>query len=254
MTAASMPATPLLGRRERLWPTVAVSLALHCAFIGTALWAGSRKAEIDLDQKPIVARLVRQGELRPKELLPRKEATPPPAPREPDPAPAPTPAPAPPAPAKVAAPTPAAAPRPAAPAKPGPAKSGTGNALASAMSRVEKDQPVYGDPDGHPLGDADEGEAGDQYLALVSRALQESYVLPTTISERDRMHLKAVVVLYIEPDGRISRHEFESRSGSAMFDAALERAIQSARLPPPPPERRAQYRSQGLAVLYRVAP
>jgi colicin import membrane protein/protein TonB len=248
-----MPASPLLGRRERLWPTVAISAAVHAALIGVALWAGSRGPRIDLEQKPIVARLVRQGELRPRELLPRKEASPPPAPREPDPAPTP-PAAEPPPPAKVAAPAPAAAPpKPAPPAKAGPARAGTGDALASALSRIEKDQKVYGDPDGHPLGDADEGEAGDQYLALVSRALQESYVLPTTISERDRMHLRAVVVLYIEADGRVSRHEFESRSGNAVFDAALERAIRSARLPPPPAEHRARYRSQGLAVLYRIA-
>jgi colicin import membrane protein/protein TonB len=85
----------------------------------------------------------------------------------------------------------------------------------------------------------------------VTRALQETYTLPATISDRERMHLRATVLLFIEPDGRISRYEFESRSGNPSFDGALESAVRGARLPPPPSERRDRYRSQGLAVLYR---
>jgi colicin import membrane protein len=113
---------------------------------------------------------------------------------------------------------------------------------------------VYGSPDGDARGDADQGEAGDQYLALVTRALQDTYVLPSTISDRERLHLRATVLLFIEPDGKITRWQFVDRSGNGVFDAALEQAVRSARLPPPPPEWRERYRAQGLAVVYRPGP
>jgi colicin import membrane protein/protein TonB len=243
--------SPLLGRRERLWPMIAASFALHAAAIGGLVWHAARSPKIDLDQKPIVARLVRQGELRPRELLPRKQAAPAPAPA-PEVAVAPAPKPAAPVPAPAPAPSAKApAAKPAAPVAAAPRAPGTStNALAQALGRIEQEK-VYGDPDGDPRGDADEGEAGDQYLALVTRALQDTYVLPSTISDRERMHLRATVVLFIEPDGRVSRWSFEDRSGNAVFDAALERAVRAARLPPPPAGMRDRYRSQGLAVLYR---
>jgi colicin import membrane protein/protein TonB len=280
-TATAAPQSALLvGQRDRLWPMVAVSLVVHAALIALAAWHRP-PAVLDLNQKPIVARLARYGELRPKHYMPRKEASPPPGPPAPvvsaptpPPAPAPPPAPEPPKAAPAPAPAPKVAEAPPAP-KPGampppkaePAKAqptqavaqapaaarpaaGGGGGLASALSRVQRDQKVYGSPDGDPLGDAEEGE-GDAYLALVTRALQETYTLPATISDRERMHLRATVLLFIEPDGRVSRYEFESRSGNPTFDGALESAVRSARLPPPPAERRDRYRSQGLAVLYR---
>jgi colicin import membrane protein/protein TonB len=76
-------------------------------------------------------------------------------------------------------------------------------------------------------------------------------VLPSTISDRDRLHLKATVVLYLDSDGSVLRYAFESRSGDSAFDAALERAIHAARIPPPPAEFRQKYRNEGLGVLYR---
>jgi colicin import membrane protein len=254
LTTATMPPSPLLGRRERLWPTIAVSLLVHAVVVGAMLWRHPVTL-VDLNQKPIVARLVRLGETRPKEFLPRKDAAPPPGPVAATP-PAPEPPKAAPPPKADALPPPKAAPAKPAAAAPKVARAEPqqrpgGGGLASALSRISKEQKVYGSPDGDARGDADEGEAGDQYLALVTRALQETYNLPATISDKERLHLRATVVLFIEPDGRIARHQFESRSGNPMFDSALERAIRDARLPPPPAEMRARYRTQGLAVLYR---
>ncbi len=247
--------SPLLSRRERLWPLVLVSLAVHAALMAFAV-VHRPPPLVDLQQKPIEARLVRLGEKRPESWLPRKELA------SPEPAPAPTPPPqavpapvAKPQPAPVAVPVlkpkPAVAPRP----KPAPRASGRGDVLSSVLSRVRRDkaldEKVYGDPGGDPSGDASEGAPGDRYLALVERALRDSYVLPATISERDRMHLKATVVLYLDADGSVLRYTFESRSGNPAFDAALERAIRAARLPPPPADLRGRYRNEGLGVLYR---
>jgi colicin import membrane protein/protein TonB len=254
MSTAALPPSPLFGRRERLWPTMVVSLAVHVLFVGLVLYRRP-PAVLDLNQKPIVAKLVRLGEVRPKEWLPQKAATPPPGPiaaAPPAPAPEP-PKPAPPAPDAMAPPKAAPPPKPAAPAKTAPVATTQtgGGGLASVLSKVERDRKIYGSPDGDPRGDADEGEGGDEYLGLVTRALKDTYNLPATISEQERMHLRAVVVLFIQPDGTIARHEFQSRSGNPTFDAALERAVRSARLPPPPAQVRERYRTQGLEVLYR---
>jgi colicin import membrane protein/protein TonB len=112
-------------------------------------------------------------------------------------------------------------------------------------------EPVYGDPNGDPMGDSSEAGDGDRYLALVQRTLRDTYILPATLSDRDRMRLKATVVLYIDPDGQVLRYAFEERSGNGAFDDALERAIRAARLPPPPSDLRDRYRSEGLGVVYR---
>lgn len=253
MSASTIPLSPLMAPRERIWPLVIVSLVAHAAVIAAAV-VHRPAPPIDLQQKPIVARLVRLGEKRPEQWLPRKEAAPPPAAATPEPVPIQAAQPSKPqAAAAPVAKAPPAPPKPAAATR-GPAKSGRPDVLASVMSRMEKEkarEPVYGDPSGVAGGDAEQAGAGDQYLALVERALRESYTLPSTLSERDRLYLKATVVLYVDADGTVLRYAFETRSGNPSFDSALERAIRAARLPPPPPELRKQYRTEGLGVMYR---
>jgi colicin import membrane protein/protein TonB len=234
----SIPVATALGRRDRFWPAVSVSVAVHVALVA---WAVLRTPPpLDLDQKPLRARLVRLGERKPESFLPRKE----------EPAPEPPPAPqvaelGPPSPAP-AAPAPAKAPR-AEPAKPA-------SGLDSVLSRMRKEvaeERRWGDPGGDPGGDADEA-AGDRYHALVERALRASYDVPSTISEQERLFLKATVLLYIEPDGRIARWRFAERSGNPAFDAALERTLRATRLPPPPGAERDFYRRTGLQVLFKI--
>jgi TonB family protein len=257
LTTAALPTSSLL-RRERLWPTILVSLAVHAAAI-VLLFVVRPAPPLDLGQQPIRVRPVRLGEKRPDHLLPRKnEGMPPPAPVAAPvataPRPAPVAAPPPPAPSKPvagAAPTTAkASPAVARGAAAGAKGTGGRDALAQVMSRFENTVPE-GSPDGDPLGTESDGDVGDRYLAQVTRALQETYTLPSTISERERMYLTATVLLFIEPDGRVSRWQFAQRSQNPVFDGALERAIQTARVPPPPPEMAQRYRTQGLAVLYR---
>jgi len=249
MNATALELSPLVTRRERMWPLVVASLLIHAALIAAAI-VHRAPPPLDLQQKPIVAKLVRLGPKKPESWLPRKEFAPPPAAASPEPAPVA----AKPAETKTV-PVPVTKPVPARAAASGPSAAGRTDVLASVMSKVQHDKaradPLYGDPSGSQLGDASEGEPGDQYLALVERALRESYTLPATISEHDRMHLRATVILYVDSDGKVLRYAFEKRSGDDSFDAALERAIGAARLPPPPAEFRKKYRTEGLGVLYR---
>lgn len=227
---------PLLSRRERLWPVVLASATAHAAIL---TWGALHRPPpiIDLEQKPIVAKLVRLGEKRPEAFLPRIEEAPPP----------PT--------APAAVPVPGPAPKaPSPPARPGPARP---DPLQAALNRIRRDRalgapPRYGDPSGSSEGQASDAEEGDRYLALVTQAIQANYRLPSTLSDKDRASLRATVVITIEPDGRISGHRFEQRSGNVSFDDALERTIRRTRLPPPPAEMRERYRSAGLPVRFHM--
>jgi colicin import membrane protein/protein TonB len=247
----ALPVASALARRDRLWPAVAASAVAHVLLVA---WAVVHRPAppIDLSQKPIVAKLVRLGEKRPEEWLPRKEAAPPP------PAAAPAPAvPVAPVAVKPAAPAPAAkAPAPRAPA-PAPAVApprAGGASLSSILSKVQRDvdERRYGAPDGHAAGDSDTAE-GDQYAALVDRALRANYVVPVTVPERERMHLEADVILWIEPDGRITRWKQDRSSGNPTFDAAVERTLRATtRVPPPPEHLRDAYRRLGIQLLFRA--
>jgi colicin import membrane protein/protein TonB len=114
-----------------------------------------------------------------------------------------------------------------------------------------KQELAAGSPDGDPLGDSSEA-VGDQYLAQVVRALRRNYRVPSTIGEKERLYLQGTIVLFIEPDGRVLRHEFVKRSGNPVFDDALERAVRDIRLPPPPDDTRDGYRRRGLQVDFKI--
>jgi outer membrane biosynthesis protein TonB len=233
-------------RRDRLWPAVVASVAVHLVLGGLAIQR--RGPLVDSVQQPITARLVRLGEPRPRELLPRKEPEAPPAAPGPEAAPVPAPAPAAPrpAPAAKAVATPRATARP--PAERGGA---TGARKLSSVLSGLKQELAAGSPDGDPLGDSSEA-VGDQYLAQVVRALRRNYRVPSTIGEKERLYLQGTIVLFIEPDGRVLSHEFVKRSGNPTFDDALERAVRDTRLPPPPADAREAYRRRGLQVDFKI--
>ncbi len=251
-----MVESELLRRPDRLWPLLLASLALHAAVLGVAFYVRP-PAIVPLDQKPIVAKLVRLGEKRPEQWLPRREV---PVAEAAPAAPNAVPVPAPPAPPQktVALPSPKPAPKPSPPRPASATPGGKGSdALSRALDKVRKNDALaskerWGDPSGSPLGEATDASEGDRYLALVTQALQSSYRLPATISEQERMYLKATVVLTVEPDGKVSSFRFEKRSGNAAFDQALERAVRDSRLPPPPPELRQRYRTVGLGVNFKI--
>jgi colicin import membrane protein/protein TonB len=250
----ALPVASALSRRDRLWPAVSASVVAHAFLV---VWALARQAPppIDLEQKPIVAKLVRLGERRPEEWLPRKEAPPPaPAPARPAPAAVPVPVPAAPAPPRTATSSPTKP--PAATPAPSPAANGKagGTSLASIMSKVQKqaEKDRWGDPNGSSAGDSDSAE-GDQYLALVHRALRANYVVASvTVSERERLYLEANIILWIDPDGRITRWQLARPSGNAAFDAAVERTLRATpRVPPPPSHLRDAYRRTGINLVFQ---
>ncbi|HYD43065.1 MAG TPA: energy transducer TonB [Anaeromyxobacter sp.] len=256
-----IPVATELGRKDRVWPAVTASIAVHAAAIALALHASSGPA-IELEQTPIKAKLVRLGEKKPEAQLPRKDVPPPPpeqapaAPAPPQAAPPPPPD-TPPPPAAMPAPTPAPAPPArAAPARQAPARSrANGGGVDALLARTERElqqEKLYGDPEGDPDGDSEEGSAGDRYEALVSKAVHANYQVPSTIPDRERLHLEAYMTIWVEADGTISRFEITKPSGNPAFDAALDRAIRATRLPPPPSDWAQQFRRRGRTLKFKI--
>lgn len=256
---SKIPVATELGRRDRLWPAVTASIAVHAVAIVFALRATSAP-ELELEQTPIRAKLVRLGEKKPEAQLPRKDVPPPPpepAPAAPAPPEAPPPPPdTPPSPAAMPALTPAPAPAAKTPARAAPTRSranGTGvDALLARTERELSQEKLYGDPEGDPDGDSEEGSAGDRYDALVSKAVHANYQVPSTIPDRERLHLKAYMTIWVESDGTISRFEITKPSGNPIFDSALDRAIRATRLPPPPGDWAQQFRKRGRTLEFKI--
>jgi colicin import membrane protein/protein TonB len=232
---------------------VAASIAAHAVAITFAIRARSLP-QIELEQTPIKAKLVRIGERKPEAQLPQKEVPPEPAPASPAPPEAPPPPPAtPPPPAARPAPAPAPGARPA-PARPAPAQNrANGSGVDALLARTERelqDRKLYGDPEGSAFGNADEGSLADSYRSLVEAAVKANYHVPSTIPERERLFLKGVARIWIEPNGTISRWKITKSSGNPTLDAALERALRATRLPPPPAAEREALRTDGCPMSF----
>lgn len=191
-------------------------------------------------RKPIIAHLVALGKPRDPRLLPRKESPPPAA-------------------IASAAPVPGKAPpRTSVPEKHAPSRQELmEKALARAAGRATPESREEPDPDragsetGSPEGTAQTAEEGDAYFTAVHDAVLQNYVVPSVISERERMYLNASVLAWIGPDGRILKHEFQKRSGNSVFDQALELAIQRTRLPAPPPDLARALRDNGVVLNFK---
>lgn len=248
-----------LARRRQPYPwAVLISVALHLGIFGAAVVVShlSSRPRIEL-QKPIAAKLVRLGKPRDERLLPRKETAPPPPPAA-NVAPVPVP------------PSPAPSPSPAAvevPGKPTPKAAAPASAqkpdskakLDDIMKRFKaglppgpgSDSDPVGQPDGDPEGDAEEAAEGERYLALVQRRVKDNYQVPATIPEQERMYLNAVVRIFIQKNGQISRHELIRSSGNGVFDSAVQAGVARASPLPPPPEHLVDLLREGVDLNFR---
>jgi hypothetical protein len=127
-------------------------------------------------------------------------------------------------------------------------------ALAAAARNTSPEKP---DPDragaatGSLNGTAATAEEGDKYFGEVEDAIHAQYVVPSVISERERLYLSANVIVYIGRDGSIVKHVLAKPSGNSFFDQALELAIQRSKLPPPPVELAKLVRNEGLEINFK---
>jgi colicin import membrane protein len=254
VTATDLHGSALLAQpRVALTPGVLLAVLLHALVFGGALLAPRYFDRTPTLRKPIIARLVALGKPRDAKLLPRKEAPAPPAPAART-SPAPVAPLAPPSVASKPGLAPPAPPKPRAPTR----QELMDRALAKATghappteSREKPDPDRPGQANGSAAGTAETAEAGERYFTEVHDAILANYVVPSVISERERLYLSATVVAWIKADGSLLRHQLQKASGNHFFDEALEIAIQKTRLPPPPPELARSLRDEGLALNFK---
>jgi len=227
--------------RMPLLPAIGLAFLLHVVIVAAANWLPRLFDRPAPPRKPIIAHLVALGRPRDPRLLPRKDSAPPVAA-------------APLAPARVPSTksAPAATPHKREPTR----QELMQRALARAAGRAEPDDREQ-DPEragseaGSAEGTATSAEEGDAYFTAVHDAILEHYVVPSVISERERLYLSATVIAWIGADGKILRHEFQKKSGNAFFDQALELAMEKTTLPPPPPDLARTMRDTGVALNFR---
>ncbi len=226
-----------LPSRTPAAPAVTLAVLFHVGIFAAALLLPRLFDRAPPLRKPIIAKLVALGRPRNPHLLPRKESPPPAA---------------------------SAAPSKTAPSsKPTPPRHEPSRrdlmerALARAAGKATPEPQEPPDPEragsaqGSPQGTAATAEEGDAYFTAVHDAILENYVVPSVISEAERLYLAASVLAYIGADGRILKHEFEKKSGNNFFDQALEVAIEKTKLPPPPPELARSLRDSGVVLNFR---
>ena len=226
---------------------VAISLVLHIGF-GAAAVISSLKSEAKpiVHEKPIVAKLVRLGEKKPPQQLPRNPVAPAPPeqtvnlkPPKED--------------AKIKEPT---------PKEKQPKRDSSADRKSAMLEALAKMERQYkqsgrpeipeGDPQGDPYGTAAEGREGDRYLMLIDRKVREYWSIPTIISEKERLYLRATVVIYLDSTGKLLKVEMEKSSGNNFFDNSLLSAIQQSNpFPPPPPAFAKRYQETGIGINFR---
>jgi TonB family protein len=252
MTEAPAPYRSLLKPDPRSGGTasgLAAALVFHVVVIGAAVYLPQLFDKPQPLRKPVIARLVALGKPPDPRNLPHR-----PAPLPPAAAPTPSRPATPSSPAVKTAPT--RKPSPAPPRAPSRAEL-MRQALAGAATRAstddEKPDPDReGSPTGSPEGTATTAEEGDKYFTEVHDAIQENYVVPSVISERERMYLNATVIVYVAEDGSILKNVITRPSGNSFFDQALVLAIQkTGKLPAPPRDLQRIARNDGLELNFR---
>jgi outer membrane biosynthesis protein TonB len=215
----------------------ALAVLLHTFVLGAALVLPRFFPGGPTLRKPIIAHMVALGKPRDAKLLPRREEPPPAA-------------------AQIAsAPSVLAPPKPSTPAKRPPTRAELmAQALAGVTSDAKRTKDRAPDPeragqaDGRPMGSAASAEIGEKYFGEVYEIIHANYVVPSVVSERERLFLKASMVIWIGKDGRILKHRLEKPSGNRFFDDALETALAHSKLPPPPPELARSLSGEGVTL------
>jgi hypothetical protein len=113
---------------------------------------------------------------------------------------------------------------------------------ARAFAEIQDDYVPEGAPDGVPDGDVTDpalASIGNTYAHKLMRVFADRLVYPTLLSDDELKRLKAKVHFRVDVDMVITDVEFVDKSGNAMFDDAVQNAIDKVRaevrnLPPPP--------------------
>ncbi len=231
-----------LKPQPQVWLFILGSAGVHAFLLGILILGGALKdSNANLRDDGKIMAILRKGQPRPKEWLPRKPPKAVSSPAIP----------------KTARPDPAAKEKPASSSRPVATtqpKDYT-NEMQQALSMLgnegagKSSDPLEGSPDGALDGTALIAQLGNEYMTKIYTAVKNQYKLPEILSQQERMYLQATVVITINAGGGLKKLMFEKRSGNPVFDSAIEGAIQrAAPFPPPPDELRSKYAAEGIGL------
>jgi len=107
--------------------------------------------------------------------------------------------------------------------------------LNEILKKHTKDVEKEGNPDGSEYGNSVIGDLKDSYEAVIEGLLKEHFVIPESISQRERQTLDVEINLRIDADGGLIRVKVVSPSNSSYYDnivVARAKEIESYGAPP----------------------
>ncbi|HUU02797.1 MAG TPA: TonB family protein [Myxococcota bacterium] len=126
------------------------------------------------------------------------------------------------------------------------------NSALASLTRKEGGKPddeIEGSPEGVADGDALIAKKGSEYMTKVYKAVKAQYSVPEVIGQRERMFLRATVVITVDAAGRLKDFSFEKHSDNSLFDSAIEAAVRrAAPFPAPPAELAGKYADEGIGL------
>lgn len=119
--------------------------------------------------------------------------------------------------------------------------------LNSLIHKAVGEPSDEGHEEGSRLGDDITGRLKADYNDKLIAHIKSYYQLPPTLSDEERVRLKALLFIRIGASGELFEARIEKPSGNPAFDnAVLAAAKKAAPLPPPPIPLRAFYANGGL--------
>ena len=93
-------------------------------------------------------------------------------------------------------------------------------------------------------------QEGERYFGLLRAVVTRHYDVSNTISESERIRLKANVAIRVSDKGELLDVNLTKSSGNEVFDGAVLAAVKKAApFPPPPPNLRDQLK-KGLTFQF----
>jgi TonB family protein len=240
--------SPRTARTNRLFAIFCgVSFAVHVvAVVVWIVFSVTKPRPPAIDQNSIKTRLVKLGKKRDEKLLPRLDAAKPPPKTN-----------------QKKVPTPVAEPpkdkAPTTEPEPEPAPSSTDILDQFKAENTERDlSSIIKDRLGEPLDEGHEegSELGtditgrlkanynDQLIAKITK----SYKLPTTLTDEERVRLRAVLYVSIGENGELLEARVGESSGNAAFDSAMVAAAKKAAPFSPPPIQLRPFYANGVGM------
>jgi colicin import membrane protein len=241
-------ASPRAARTNRLFAIFCgVSFVLHVAVVVVWVVSSFQKAPaVKLEDNVVKTRLVKLGKQRDEKLLPRLDAAPPPPP-----------------PVNQKGPPTPEVPKDKAPDKKPEPKEEQKRSTADILKDFAQDKPKSiddlikdrigerldeGHEDGSELGTDITGRLKADYNDLLQAKVKQAYVLPTTLTDEERVRLWTNLFVKVGPEGQLLDVRLSPSSGNTAFDSAVLAAARKAAPFPPPPLQLRDFYQAGVGM------